>query len=289
MMHVRSLETIFDVNHLFDAYSDMVHSKKRSRRMLLDLSGVSFISPLGAISLLLMIEKLEDQRDVIIIPPSERVTSYMERMDFLKHCSGNIHENISAQFDIKAMQKRHRYNKSESLMEITLIKKDEDVVHIDYSTRKILKSHGMGSRELNKVTLIVTELVTNILDHSQGNGYTAIQYYPHSKKVHLAICDNGIGIVNSLKPHLDVKGIKKELQNVDVIRSAFENGVTSSTEMTRGVGLYQMRSLLFSNLKSTAFYVRTHKEVYQITDKRIIVRREAKYFPGTYISLDVAF
>jgi hypothetical protein len=81
----------------------------------------------------------------------------------------------------------------------------------------------------------VSELIKNVQQHSQGQGFIAAQYYPRSGKTHIAIVDNGIGIWNSFtrsgSPH--ASGMKS---NLDAIGIALKPEVSSKTHSTGPFG-----------------------------------------------------
>ncbi|GIN23394.1 hypothetical protein [Siminovitchia fordii] len=283
------LGSIFDIDKLFHKFTSVVDIPFHEGEIKIDLSDIKFVSPLGALSLLLLLDKLDKSFFIKVTPPPERVVSYMERMNFLEHCTKEVYKCFEKHCDLESLEKRNRYNKSNVLLEITSINEDKDVETVDESTRQILTSHGMKSSEANKIASIISEFVANILDHSKGNGYTAIQYYPSLNKVQLAIGDNGIGFVNSLKPTLLETNKGKRFTNLKVIQSAFESRISSSSDIERGIGLNHVRSLSFEKIKGTSFFLKTHKAIYQVLDQDIVIRKRGEYFPGTYISLELIF
>ncbi|MHC0038595.1 ATP-binding protein [Pseudoneobacillus sp. C159] len=283
------IKNIFNVDSLLQGFSSVMDIPFGGEEINVDLSKVTFISPLGAISLLLLLDKLDQSFYVKLTPPVDSVVSYIERMDFLEHCTEEVYNCFDEHCDLEALSNRQRNDKSNALLEITSVKEAQDVDIVDESTRKILTNHGMKSRDANKITRIVTELVSNILDHSKGNGYTAIQYYPSHDKVQIAIGDNGMGIVNALKPTVLEQKNNKPITDLEVIQHAFEWRTSSKEETERGIGLFDTRSLAFENVKRTSFFLKTHKEIYHITNEKILVMDSSEYFPGTYISLEITF
>ncbi|MEW9576409.1 ATP-binding protein [Bacillus toyonensis] len=285
--YVGQLKSVYDVSRLLSSYSTVVLNESRKKKVEMDLSQVTFVSPIGAVSLLLLMNKMVKISKLKVHPPisKEDIVSYMERIDFFKHCNSIIVNQFEEEYDLNALANRHRNNRSKVLLEITPINGENDVHNIFDSSLHILKSHGMKSRNANKIANIISELVTNIVDHSEGMGYGAIQYYPAHNKVLIAIADNGIGIVNSLRKHIPKM---KKLSDLEVIEKAFLQGV-SSKKMKRGLGLTDVREKAYLDTKGASFLMRTHKSIYQITDGGIIEHSEGFYFPGSYIQIEIEF
>lgn len=89
------------------------------------------------------------------------------------------------------------------------------------------------------------ELMNNVADHAQSNGYVMAQYYKIGKKVQFAIADRGVGFLSNLK--LKFSNISTEK---DAIMKALEKGVTATParmyghEKNAGYGLYAMVEIL---------------------------------------------
>ncbi|PFK43194.1 hypothetical protein COI93_10220 [Bacillus cereus] len=282
------LKSIYDINKLFSSYSILREQEKKD--IVMDLSGLNFVSPIGAISLLLLMDRMIKNHNLVIHPPflKNTIISYMERIDFFKHCDSLVTEQFKEKYDLDILANRHRNDTRKVLLEISPIKCEDDVYNIFESSLSILRSHGMQSRNANKIANIVSELATNIVDHSEGIGYGAIQYYPIHNKVLIAIADNGIGIINSLRNHVQQM---EDLSDIKVMEAAFEKGVSSKNTIIeeRGLGLNDVREKAYLDTKGTSFLLRTHEGIYEITDEGILCHRKEFYFPGTYIQLGIEF
>jgi hypothetical protein len=215
----------------------------------------------------------------------------MDRIDFFKLCSKNVRNCFEAAYDLNSLSNRYRSNDARKvLLEIKAISNSQDVYDMFDAALNILLSHGMQNIHANKIATIVSGFGDNIIDHSQGQGYGAIQYYPSFNKVLIGIADDGIGIYNSLFPSLGRSDRRRITKESDVIKLAFEGGVSSAGEDTsRGWGLTEVREKSFLNTKGTKFFIRTHQEVYEIQDSDVLCHRKGKYFPGTYILLEISF
>ncbi|OUB84496.1 hypothetical protein BK784_35545 [Bacillus thuringiensis serovar medellin] len=280
--YVGELKSIYDINRLFYPYSGL--HEHRKKEIVMNLSGLTFVAPIGAIALLLVIDEMTRKHCFMVKPPflKEKIISYMDRIDFFKHCDPIVIEQFKEQYDLDKLASRHRNDARKVLMEINPIECEDDVYTIFESSLNILRSHGMKNRDANKIANIVSELATNILDHSEGIGYGAIQYYPIHNKVLIAIADNGIGIINSLRNYV---AEMKNLSDKQVVESAFVKGVSSKNTAIdeRGLGLNDVREKAFLDTKGASFILRTHRGVYEMNDRTTKEKHTGFYFPGTYI------
>lgn len=280
------LKDIYQIDTLFVNCSNLLQQNNTNilRNAHLNLSGLSFVSPLGAIALLLLLEKLNEKFKLSITPPdsNEKLVSYLERIDFFKLCPINIKENFENSYDIDNLTKRIRHDTRKVMLELTRIKCYEDVDTLYDSIIYILKNHGVDSSVVNSVGYIATELGTNIIDHSEGNGYASIQYYPSFKKVIIGIGDNGVGVINKINSILS-----KVETNLSIISHAFMEG--TSTGIDRGYGLTKVREFSFLNSNNTKFFLRTHNGIYQVFKDSIEEKQVNVYFPGTYFLIEINF
>lgn len=264
-------------NHLKDPQND---------NFVLDLSGLSFVSPIGAISLLMLFEETVKLNNYHVILPegNKNLVTYIERINFFKHCPVPIFREFDEKYDLDKLSQRRRNDKRKVLLEITQIEEYDDIDILYDSVLYILKNHGMKSEQVSKIANIVTELGTNILDHSGKKGYAAIQYYPKFNKIMIGIADSGIGIVNGI---LEVE--ENSETDLEVIKRAFSGGYTSQVDIDRGWGLTDARDYSHVGAKETSFQIRTHKSLYNIGKNNIEVIKEDIYFPGTYYLIEIVF
>jgi len=85
---------------------------------------------------------------------------------------------------------------------------------------------------------IFSELIGNVYEHS-GPGldaYAALQTYPQAKKVTVTVSDSGMGIMASLKPAFERKGLTS-MSEVAILVEMFRRGISSKEEGNRGLGL----------------------------------------------------
>jgi anti-sigma regulatory factor (Ser/Thr protein kinase) len=284
--HIGELKYLDQIDEFVKLFNDLFEKDKLdNNKVIIDLSELTFVSPIGAISLLLLFEKIAENYKFNIIPPNNNIQliSYLERINFFKLCSVQVKRDFELSYDIDALSNRTRHDTRKVMLELTRVQCDEDIDTLYDSIIYILKAHNIQSTEVSKIANILSELGTNILDHSLGTGYAAIQYYPSFKKVVIGIGDNGIGIINSFETIEENKPI-----SIDIITHAFTGGKTSK-KSSRGWGLTDAREFSFTGSQNTNFYLRTHDSVYQVYKDRIELIKDSVFIPGSYFLIEIVF
>ena len=281
------VDNILDVNGIIHSFKIQFQESNSHVDIKIDLSKVEFISPYGAIYLLLFFEKFNNRIKQIKLP-SEQVLSYLHRMDFFNYIPKEIH-CLDDKDLLGKLNKRTRYDRRDILLEISPILNVEDVNNIYNSVLKILKENDISSRERSIVANIVSELTTNIIDHSYGVGFASIQCYSNSKKIVIAIGDNGIGIINAIKSTFLSEFPNRKINDLILLKYAFKQRKSSNLETNRGLGLDNVRESSFKHAENVLFNIITNGSTFNITDEKIKHVVEKDYFPGTYIYLEIKF
>lgn len=248
--------------------------------MHFDLSSVKMISPICAIWTLLMADRFKGSLQ-ITSPEDNSPVSYMERLDFFQHAGEDVIRNFEKNHDISSLRKRHRNNLSDQLVEISRVEKTVFNHDIVSAVRKVLEAHNKSSLA-NQIVAIITELIGNIVDHSNSHGYVAVQYYPQKKRIEIALGDAGIGIVQSLQDLFPGKYSR------DIVEEAFRDTVSAKWDEDRGFGLGSVRTRTIKGSLKYKFQVLTNGALYTISDSEIIVERNGAWAPfGTYYEIKI--
>lgn len=285
--HIGELKYLEQIDEFVKLFCNLFEKGNlENKKIIIDLSELTFVSPIGAISLLLLFEKLAGICEFDIMPPTNnlKLISYLERINFFKLCSVEVKKDFELSYDIDALSFRTRHDTRKVMLELTKVQCDDDIDTLYDSIIYILKSHNIESTEVNKIANILSELGTNILDHSLGTGYAAIQYYPYFKKVVIGIGDNGIGIINSFDETIE----EAKSSAIDIITHAFTGGKTSK-KSSRGWGLTDAREYSFTGSQNANFYLRTHDSVYQVYKEHIELIKNSVFFPGSYFLIEIVF
>lgn len=279
------LNRLIDVHNLLNQLKDS-YSKSKNSEFVLDLSRLSFVSPIGAIALLQLFEEFSENANCEIIVPkySGNLVTYIERMNFFEHCPEDIFQKFDERYNLNKICQRSRNDQRKVLLEITKIVDYDDIDILYDSVVYLLRSHEMKGEQITRIANIFTELGTNIIDHSGNTGYAAIQYYPSFGKIMIGIADNGSGIVKGIREAEDGLG-----SDLEVIEKAFSGGYTSSVDTDRGWGLTDARDYSHEGAKRTTFELRTHKGLYNVGKSEIELISEDRYYPGTYFLIEIDF
>jgi len=221
-----------------ETFDATVRSFLRSERI--DLSGVTFIDPYGMVGLLEIGElcMLEDVKKTIVLPRSNEVLRYLERMDFFSHAK--------QYFTLEPMQPPTEGSSSQSdvLLEITPIERAQDIHYIVGRVRDrsqaILSTHlRYDEKAVNGFIVALSEVCQNIIEHSENKGFVGIQKYRYPSLgkniVKIAVMDAGIGFRKSLFGRFKLKG------DLEAIEKALLQGASRHEDEGRGHGLAAVR------------------------------------------------
>jgi anti-sigma regulatory factor (Ser/Thr protein kinase) len=212
----------------------------------LDLADVSFVDPYGMVGILeagrFFLSKGVKKR--LILPRSEEVLRYLERMDFFifADCFFSLDPGKP---DLSDKYLRSRY--SDVLLEITPIEKSDDIHFIVSKVKRqaqtILEKHlKYDERMINGFIVALSEVCQNIIEHSENTGYVGIQKYFFQKQdinvVKIAVMDLGIGFKESLSERVLVQN------DFDAIEKALLHGVSRHQDRGRGHGLNAVRKFI---------------------------------------------
>lgn len=228
--------------HLSDDAFELFLSQISSQDII-DLKDVNFIDPYGMVGILKAGEFLKSKhtKKTLLLPESEDVLRYLERMDFFKYADRYFKldpdkPNIS--------EKYLRSSYSDVLLEITPIKKSDDIHFIVGKVKKrahtILKKHlHYDERAINGFIVALSEVCQNILEHSENTGLVGIQKYHFQKLnknvVKIAVMDLGIGFKKSLRERFKIK------DDLEAIDKALFHGASRYADKGRGHGLAAVR------------------------------------------------
>ncbi len=212
----------------------------------IDLTDITFIDPFGMVGILEIgryFKSLNTDRK-LLLPKSENVLKYLERMDFFKYC-GLYFTGQSE--NTKNIDKYFRKSYSDVLLEITPIEKSNDIHYIVSKVKKrahtILKKHLHYDEDaINGFIVALSEVCQNIIEHSKHTGFVGIQKYhfqKHNKNVvKIAVMDLGIGFSGSLSERLSFT------DDLEAIEMALLQGVSRHMDEGRGHGLAAVRNFV---------------------------------------------
>jgi len=212
----------------------------------IDLKDITFIDPFGMVGILEIgryFKSINADRE-LLLPKSENVLKYLERMDFFKYCDRYFKGPPGyTGFQDKYLRKSY----SDVLLEITPIEKSDDIHYIVSKVKKrahnILKKHlHYDEGTINGFIVALSEVCQNIVEHSEHTGFVGIQKYyfqKHNKNVvKIAVMDLGIGFSGSLSERLSFA------DDLEAIELALLQGVSRHMDEGRGHGLAAVRNFV---------------------------------------------
>lgn len=204
----------------------------------IDLRHVGFIDPYGMLGILETGRFLRSDREALslLLPESDNVLKYLERMDFFKYAERYFTILNKRQLPDKYLRSSY----SDVLLEITPIQGSDDIHFIVGKVKKrshiILKKHlHYNERAIHGFIVALSEVCQNIIEHSQNTGFVGIQKYRFQKLnknvVKIAVMDLGIGFRESLAERITAK------DDLSAIESALIEGISRFQDRGRGHGL----------------------------------------------------
>ncbi len=209
----------------------------------IDLQGVTFIDPYGMVGLLEVGELLrtDEFQKTMLLPESEEVLRYLERMDFFEFASKYFMLEPSKPH-ISKKYRRSAY--SDVLLEITPIEKSDDIHFIVGKVKErahsILERHlHYDEKTISGFVVALSEVCQNVIEHSNSKGFVGIQKYHfqnlNKNVVKIAVMDIGIGFKQSLSERFSLKN------DLDALEKALFHRASRYTDEGRGHGLAAVR------------------------------------------------
>lgn len=253
-----------------------------------DLREIRFIDPYGMVGVLEAGRyfKSNQNEKTLLLPESQEVLKYLERMNFLKYAE----KYFMLGTDIKGLSNKYlRRSSSDVLLEITPIKKSDDIHYIVGKVRKrahnILAKHlHYGEGAIHGFIVALSEICQNIVEHSGNIGFVGIQKYRFHKidknVVKIAVMDLGMGFRNSLRERVLVKN------DLDAIDKALFHAVSRYPDEGRGHGLAAVRR--FVNDWNGKLSIRSGRAKLSIIPKWSWGKKREMnlvFFPGAQINI----
>lgn len=274
-----NLSSIEDVHEWLNRCATIYQNTEHNERINIDLSNLKWISPVGNAALAATLHKLNSRYDIIIsIPDSDsadKVIGYMERMNFFEICPKGIKTAFENNCDMEKYYKRHRNDQTNALFELQRVEDYSDVGPLQKSIRDIMKGK-LSPNRVSDIASIIGELANNSIEHGGTPCFPCVQYYPQKKKVEIAICDFGKGIVRTLK------NLVPHNSSHEVVCKAILTNASGVEDEDRGRGLMEVKQRTFDWSRISEFYVRTHDSAYQVFTNKVETLDSGKYYFGTY-------
>lgn len=167
----------------------------------------------------------------IVLEGKSDALGYLARMDFHKILGLDVPEHT-------------RFPEAGRFIPITLVEDGDGVFEVVNSIADLVLQHFDAAPEfLPAFEWAVNEIVDNIFIHSQTKtpGIVCGQLFDKTGKLHIAICDQGIGIKKSLSSSYPMESDEA------AITKALERGITRDPEVGQGNGMAGALEILTKN------------------------------------------
>jgi hypothetical protein len=183
-MHTIQLPSSLKGNAL-EILMPMLNRANEEDEILLDFGKVKFYYPTATVAILARCWHWKQLGKKLSATNHNHcpASNYLKRIDFF------------GELGLKLDEPFQRHNTNARFVTVRRIRRGKDV---DRIAREVAKCMAHGSHEVEEVIrYAVGEIITNIVQHSAGEGFLAAQRYPGSSSVYFAVADSGIGLRKS--------------------------------------------------------------------------------------------
>jgi hypothetical protein len=159
------------------------------------------------------------------------IESFLRRMDlfndfpgvrFIDRTSSNARRDMTGQLiELRSLHNVDEIGPAASQIASTIV---HGLPDIDRSPDPHLMRPSDGERIEDTLEYVFSEILLNALDHGTKQGYRAAhaniaaQYYPNSRKLEVAILDNGCGLLETLRSHPQMEGDISDSKAITIAR-----------------------------------------------------------------------
>lgn len=197
----------------------------------------------AAVRLLSLLNQLDfaTRRVTVEFEESETgVLHYLERIGFFQSLSPNVIVLPRRPTGYTAVRYRGR---NRGLVEIERIDRNQKDEHLPHRLTTAITEACRNRSDVKDLEgaawMVLAELIDNVFEHSQTrlDGFAALQVYPKSNCLKVAVSDSGLGLLETLRPALRSEAPRlAELRDVELLVEVFRRGI-SRHGPNRGCGL----------------------------------------------------
>lgn len=232
-------------------------------RVNFDLSQLNWLSPF----LILPISThIQETKSKFITPQNPNVISYLKKINF-----------PDGVISVSEFQKFLTY------IPISILKRGDDLQEkeklVSCFAETIYKVLKPATIVYNAIYYPITELVTNIFEHSKKDiGYIFAQYYPQKEFLDLCIVDRGRGLVRAYKEEKNLNFTDKEA----IIR-VLKGYSTKKPDLERGYGVRTSKRVVCEGLGGDLILLSGNSAFYASKNKEEIIFLPNFYWQGVII------
>jgi hypothetical protein len=189
--------------------------------LVLDLRGVRFLEPLGVCVLLSFARRWQDARRKVGIEVdfTSEFGTYAARMDLLAHLG------------VVSPLNRTRHPPRDNFVTIREVGPGTAAPQLarEVATCLVTDIPGEQGRQTQRLMeYLLGEVILNCIQHSSGRGFLHGQFYPDSGQFHLALADDGIGILDSYASRFSPR-YKLGMTDTQMLDESLRVGSSSTT------------------------------------------------------------
>ena len=179
-----------------------------------------------------------------------RAFPYMQRMDFFTHLGIDLEENFQRKDSSGRFLSLERIGRGGNTNTAAVSSKIAEILVPEEAE----ETDPDKSNFLDCIEYCVSELMNNVIQHSEGEGFVCAQFYPTKQITQIVIADAGIGIYDSFRSNRSP--FAKEMNSdAEAIAIALKPTVSSRSHLVEpwggesvnaGVGLTILRELTLS-------------------------------------------
>ncbi len=225
----------------FEQVLEQVAHFPPEQKILVDARHTRWASPYGLTALLTLAESRIERPD-FAAPEIEDTASYWARAGFFKYAV--------EMYDVHGHIPKTRAGESEVLLEITPVRKSEDVHTVvgriqQKAAEIIQKKLNIDAKATVGFAMTLSEACQNIIEHAGRGGWVMVQTYQWQKRlgrrvVVIAVCDAGVGFRSSLESAQGHR-LGDRWDDAMALEEAVIRGVSRFRETGRGQGLAGIR------------------------------------------------
>lgn len=263
-----------DSVRLFVTNATLLNAEQRTKHIVFDFSSLEFIEPVGVVALSNAVEFLRSTGIKVTFENHKkysRANKYLDDAGFFRfYLNRDIFINATARPTT-----------------VPLIKFKANA-YVPYLYQQLMPWIGqevnLGTESLETIKTCLEEIFHNIDYHSGVKfGVSFSQYFPKSKRIHIAISDFGRGIPSQ------VQSVLPELDDAQCVRKAIQEGFsTKSNVRNRGAGLPNLIRYVTQRNSGTVLIHSGHGYLSATRGplvSSITSRRERYAYPGTLVQV----
>lgn len=167
------------------------------------------------------------------------VMGYIDRMGFFDHLDARV-ETVPDRPVVSGAKIFRGGNTG--LLEIVPIaagRRDDDLPdRLTTALRHACSARSDAVALSEAASTLFSELIGNVHDHTQTNGHVALQVYQGGSKVQVVVCDDGPGLMGTLRPALiERSDAHVHLTDVQLLVEMFREGLSRHSDAKHGQGL----------------------------------------------------